>query len=85
MIYLHTKNINLDIFWRAFLIYFFDQWEHFTTIGAISRPLGIFCGRLVHFFPFWYIFYEEKSGSPAQGNTKFGCRAMEPSITAMSV
>jgi hypothetical protein len=33
----HTKNINLEIFWKA------------TFDVGIQRPFGVFCGHLVYF------------------------------------
>jgi hypothetical protein len=28
--------------------------EYFTAIGYILKPFGIFCGRWIYLFPFWY-------------------------------
>jgi hypothetical protein len=47
----HNKTPNLGQFWRVL------DWKilvYFTTIGNILWPLGIFCGHLVYFLPFWY-------------------------------
>jgi hypothetical protein len=34
---------------------FYDRLVHFTAIGNILCPVGIFCGHLVYFPPFWYV------------------------------
>jgi hypothetical protein len=34
---------------------FYDPLEHFTAIGYILYPFGIYCCHLVYFLPFWYI------------------------------
>jgi hypothetical protein len=46
-------------------------WENVMAICSILRPLGIFCGRFVHFVVIWYIFpfCTKKSGNPA--HTRF--------------
>jgi hypothetical protein len=33
---------------------FYDNLFSLTAIGNILWPLGIFCGSLVYFSPFWY-------------------------------
>jgi hypothetical protein len=34
---------------------FFDHLVYFVVIGFISRQFDIFYGKLVIFFPFWFI------------------------------
>jgi hypothetical protein len=59
MVHYQSKNVNLGKFWRTL------EWEmlvYFMVISNILRPLGIFYGHLVYFWPFgrvvvlWYIF-----------------------------
>jgi hypothetical protein len=67
MVFFHTKNRNLGIFWRPLELKMFI---HFRVIGNILRLFDIFCGHLVYFVAIWYIFpcfgmfYQEKSGNP---------------------
>jgi hypothetical protein len=41
---------------------------YFPANLDILWPFGIFCGRLVYFYPFWFAvpMYQEKSGNPAE-------------------
>jgi hypothetical protein len=52
MVYLHTKNPNLGIFWRALdwkmLLSFIQIWDNLWQFGR-------FIVQLVHFFPFWFL------------------------------
>jgi hypothetical protein len=68
MAYFQTKKICLGKFWKVL------QWTmwvylmvYFTAIGYALYPFGIFSGYLV-FFPVFGMFYQEKSGNPAQNS-----------------
>jgi hypothetical protein len=68
LVYFHTKNPNLGIFWRALewnlLVYvFYDHWEYFASIWNILWPFGVVCGHLLSFFSFGCL-DQEKSGNP---------------------
>jgi hypothetical protein len=61
MVYLHTKNSNLGIFWKALkclmLVYiFYGHLVNFTVIWYILWPFETFCVHLVYIlYPFWYV------------------------------
>jgi hypothetical protein len=52
MVYSHTKNPNLGIFWRALE---WKTWVQFIVIWNILWPFVIFNGHFGNFPPFWYI------------------------------
>jgi hypothetical protein len=74
MMYFHTKNPNIDIFWKALerkiLVNYLGIW-------CILRDFGIFKGKLVYFVVFLYIFHhfgmtqQEKSGKSGYRSSNF--------------
>jgi hypothetical protein len=60
MAYFQTKNTTLGKFWRVLqwkmLGHFIAIWStYLTVIWYIMRLFGIFHGKLLYFFPFWYV------------------------------
>jgi hypothetical protein len=57
MVYLHAKNTNLGIFWRALenkmLLNLTVIWVYFTTLWQVVWPFGIFYSLFIP--PFWYV------------------------------
>jgi hypothetical protein len=57
-VYFQTQNRNLGKFWRVLewnmLVYYMDIFGlHFCGIWYILWLIGIFCGNLVYYPPFW--------------------------------
>jgi hypothetical protein len=52
MVYLHTKNPNLAIFWNLGMEIVDTYYGHLVYFG----PFGIYLGHLVYFLAVWYIF-----------------------------
>jgi hypothetical protein len=57
MVYFHTKNSDLGIFWRTL------ELNYFMVIWYILWPIGLFCTRL-DIFPRYGMFRQEKFGNP---------------------
>jgi hypothetical protein len=60
MVYIHTKNPFLGLFWRALewkmlVGIFYDHLKYFWAINHNSWPFGIVCYHLVLFPRFWYV------------------------------
>jgi hypothetical protein len=61
MVYFHTNNTNLGIFWKAFEL---KMSVHFTVTLYILLQFGNFV-VICYIFPQFGLLYQEKSGNPA--------------------
>jgi hypothetical protein len=61
MIFLHTKYLNLGVFWRVLemnmLVYFMSIWYIWWLFGAVYV-------RLVHCVSHFGVLYQLKAGNP---------------------